>query len=253
MEGNAEALASLIKNSSYTVFFGGAGVSTESGIPDFRSDSGVYSEKYGSLSPETLVSASFLEKDPEMFFSFYKEKLIYPEARPNKAHTALARLEEAGMVKCVITQNIDSLHSEAGSKNVIELHGTVKRNYCVRCREEYSDSFVLSCDGVPKCRKCGGMVRPFVTLFEEALPPGAFEKAVSEVGKSDLLIIAGTSLVVYPAASLVRYASGKVVLINLSPTPYDDYADMVFHDKVGNVMDSVLKITEKKEQQNECT
>ncbi len=241
MNEETEKLAEMISRSRKTVFFGGAGVSTESGIPDFRSARGIYSEKYGELSPEKIVSASFYKAEPELFFNFYKEKLIYPDAGPNGAHYALAEMEKEGALSSIVTQNIDGLHSAAGAKRVIELHGSVHRNYCELCGKRYSLSFILASDGVPKCA-CGGTVRPDVTLYEEALPRGAFEEAAREVAESELLIVAGTSLSVYPAASLVRYLNGNLALINLTPTNADDSSDIVLRNPVGEVMSEVAKI-----------
>ncbi len=234
-------LAKLIKEADgKTVFFGGAGVSTESGIPDFRSADGIYSEKYGRLSPEVLVSRSYFEAEPEAFFDFYRKKLLYPDALPNDAHLSLAKLEEAGLLSCVVTQNIDGLHTAAGSKNVIELHGSSLRNHCVRCGKKYSVDAMLNSNGVPRC-ECGGIIRPDVTLYEEALPEGAFESAVRAVAESRLLIVGGTSLAVYPAASLTRYAGGKIVLINLTPTGADKGADLAIHEKIGRVLSETVR------------
>ena len=233
-------LSDMIKYSEKTVFFGGAGVSTESGIPDFRGDGGIYSETYGVLFPEMIVSGTFLKREPEAFFDFYKEKLVFPNAQPNKAHISLARLEAEGFISCVITQNIDGLHSAAGSKNVIELHGSALRNYCTVCGKNYGMDNVLKLSGVPRC-ECGGMVRPDVTLFDEALPKGAFERAARECSESTLLIVAGTSLSVYPAASLIGYAGGKTALINLTETAADGMADIVIYARVGDVMDFVCR------------
>lgn len=241
MDNNITRLAQMIKSSRKTVFFGGAGVSTESGIPDFRSADGIYSEKYGNLSPERIISASFYREEPEQFFDFYRKKLLYPEAEPNAAHRVLASLEKKGLLSAVITQNIDGLHYAAGSKNVIELHGSVNRNYCERCGRKYPLSFVLSSDLVPRCA-CGGIVRPDVTLYEEALPEGAFESAAREVHDAELMIVAGTSLSVYPAASLMQYLYGSLALINLTPTPADSVANVIIRSPVGEVMGSVAEI-----------
>lgn len=230
-------LAELIKDHGPAVFFGGAGVSTESGIPDFRSADGIYSKKYGTLSPEDIISGTFFGHDPDTFFEYYRAHLIFPDAKPNRAHIALAALESAGYIDCVITQNIDSLHTKAGSKRVYELHGTVERNYCVRCGKKYDVSYVTESHGVPRC-ECGGIVRPDVTLYDEMLPAGVFEAAASRVARAGIMIVGGTSLAVYPAASLIRYFSGHaLVVINYTPTPADSLASLVIHDSVGKTLD----------------
>ncbi len=234
-------LAELIKNHTPAVFFGGAGVSTESGIPDFRSADGIYSKKYGTLSPEDIVSGTFFGRDPDTFFEYYRAHLIFPDAKPNRAHIALAALEDAGYLDCVITQNIDSLHTKAGSKRVYELHGTVERNYCVRCGKKYGVSFVAGSNGVPRC-ECGGIVRPDVTLYDEMLPEGVFEAAAARVSRAGVMIVGGTSLAVYPAASLVRYFSGHaLVVINYTPTPADSLASLVIHDSIGKALDDAAR------------
>ncbi|MBQ2747227.1 MAG: NAD-dependent protein deacylase [Firmicutes bacterium] len=227
------------------VFFGGAGVSTESNIPDFRSESGLYNamNKYGR-SPEEMLSHSFYLGNREMFFDYYKNNLIYLDAEPNKAHKALARLEEEGKLLSVITQNIDGLHQKAGSKRVHELHGSVLRNYCTKCHEFYDVDYIMNpenCDGknglVPRCRKCGGVVKPDVVLYEESLDYNVMTEAINDIKEADLLIIGGTSLVVYPAAGFIRhFQSGKMILINKSETQYDSYADLVIHDSIGKVL-----------------
>lgn len=235
-------LSELIKKSRATVFFGGAGVSTESGIPDFRSADGIYSKKYGSLSPETIISGSFFARDPETFFDYYRSHLVFPDAAPNRAHRALAALERAGYLDCVITQNIDSLHTKAGSKRVFELHGTTERNYCVRCGKEYGIGFVTASDGVPHCTDCGHIVRPDVTLYDEMLPEGVFEAAAYRVARAELMIVGGTSLAVYPAASLVRYFGGRdLVIINYTETPADRAASLVIHASVGETLDTAAR------------
>ena len=236
-------LREIIDNSQNIVFFGGAGVSTESNIPDFRSESGLYNaqQKYGRW-PEEMLSHSFFLRHTETFFDYYKNNLIYRDAEPNKAHRALARLEEAGKLKAVITQNIDGLHQKAGSGNVYELHGSVLRNYCMDCGEFYNLDYIMdeaNCKGqIPKCKKCGGTVKPDVVLYEEALDDDCMMGAVGAIQKADTLIIGGTSLVVYPAAGLIRYFRGnKLVLINKQSTPYDSKADLVINDSIGKVMD----------------
>ena len=238
-----ERLREIIDNSDNIVFFGGAGVSTESNIPDFRSESGLYNaqQKYGR-SPEEMLSHSFFVRYTDTFFDYYKNNLIYTAAQPNKAHRALARLEETGKLKAVITQNIDGLHQKAGSRNVFELHGSVLRNYCMDCGEFYDLDYIMdeaNCEGgIPKCKKCGGTVKPDVVLYEEALDDDCMMGAIRAIQQADTLIIGGTSLVVYPAAGLIRYFGGnKLVLINKQATPYDSKADLVINDSIGKVMD----------------
>ena len=238
-----ERLRDIIANSDNIVFFGGAGVSTESNIPDFRSESGLYNaqQKYGR-SPEEMLSHSFFMRHTDTFFDYYKNNLIYRSAEPNKAHRALAKLEEQGKLKAVITQNIDGLHQKAGSRNVFELHGSVLRNYCMDCGEFYDLDYIMdeaNCDGgIPKCKKCGGTVKPDVVLYEEALDDDCMMGAIRAIQQADTLIIGGTSLVVYPAAGLIRYFGGnKLVLINKQATPYDSKADLVINDSIGKVMD----------------
>ena len=237
-----EKLKEIIKNSSNIVFFGGAGVSTESNIPDFRSSNGVFNEKLNThFTPEQLVSHSFYIKHTKEFYDFYKSKLIYPEAKPNKAHTALAKLENMGKLKAIVTQNIDGLHQMAGSKNVFELHGSVHRNYCTKCNTFYNADFILSSDDIPKCTKCGGNVKPDVVLYEENLDNDVIDGSINAISKADTLIIGGTSLVVYPAAGLIDYFKGKnLVLINKSTTPMDNVADLVINDSIGKVLDEVI-------------
>ena len=238
-----ERLREIIDNSDNIVFFGGAGVSTESNIPDFRSESGLYNaqQKYGR-SPEEMLSHSFFVRYTDTFFDYYKNNLIYTDAQPNKAHRALARLEETGKLKAVITQNIDGLHQKAGSRNVFELHGSVLRNYCMDCGEFYDLDYIMdeaNCEGgIPKCKKCGGTVKPDVVLYEEALDDDCMMGAIRAIQQADTLIIGGTSLVVYPASGLIRYFGGnKLVLINKQATPYDSKADLVINDSIGKVMD----------------
>lgn len=229
-----EQLKKWVSESRRIVFFGGAGVSTESGIPDFRSVDGLYRQKF-EYPPETIISHSFYERDPEYFFRFYREKMMPLGYEPNITHRVLARWEEEGKLAAVVTQNIDGLHQKAGSKNVCELHGSVQRNYCVRCRRQYSAEFVRDYEGVPKC-VCGGIVRPDVVLYEESLDQDTMERSVAAIADADMMIVAGTSLTVYPAAGLLRYYRGKrLVLINRDETPYDGYANLVFHAGLGDI------------------
>ena len=229
-----EQLKQWIFESNRIVFFGGAGVSTESGIPDFRSVDGLYSQKF-EYPPETIISHSFYERRPEYFFRFYREKMLPLGFAPNITHKVLARWEREGKLSAVVTQNIDGLHQKAGSKRVYELHGSVLRNYCVRCGKFHSAEFVRDSDGVPKCT-CGGTVKPDVVLYEEGLDQDTIEKSVMAIAQADLLIVAGTSLTVYPAAGLIRYYPGKrLVLINRDATPYDSYANLVFHESLGKI------------------
>lgn len=231
---NLETLKHWIQESNRIVFFGGAGVSTESGIPDFRSVDGLYSQKFDYL-PETIISHSFYLRKPEYFFRFYREKMLPLGFEPNITHKVLARWEQEGKLSAVVTQNIDGLHQKAGSKKVYELHGSVLRNYCTQCGKFHSAEFVKNCDGVPKC-SCGGTVKPDVVLYEESLNQQTLEKSVEAIQNADLLIVAGTSLTVYPAAGLVNYYGGnRLVLINRDETPYDSYADLVFHNSLGEI------------------
>ena len=234
MSGSLETLRQWIAESGNIVFVGGAGVSTESGIPDFRSVDGLYNQKYDEP-PETIISHSYFLRWPEKFYRFYREKMLYPQAEPNDCHIALADLERQGKLKAVITQNIDGLHQKAGSRNVIELHGSTLRNFCMNCGKAYSISSVLEAEGVPKC-SCGGMIKPDVVLYEESLHEGDMERAITAIRSADLFIIGGTSLTVYPAAGLVEYYRGdRLVLINKSPTPYDRYADLCISESIGKV------------------
>ena len=231
-------LQSIVDESDNIVFFGGAGVSTESGIPDFRSVDGLYNQKY-KYPPETIISHSFYRRDPEEFYRFYKDKMLFPEAKPNKAHMKLAELEAAGKLKAVITQNIAGLHQMAGSRRVIELHGSVHRNYCERCHKFYDLRYVIDAPGVPKC-SCGGTIKPDVVLYEEGLNNQDIEDAIHYISEADTLIIGGTSLVVYPAAGLIRYFRGRhLVVINMSPTQSDREADLLITDKIGSVLDQI--------------
>ena len=237
-------LAALLQKSQRIVFFGGAGMSTESGIPDFRSSKGLYNQKLNRhFSPEEMVSHSFFVNHTEEFYAFYREHLLYPQARPNAGHEALAQLERQGKLQAVITQNIDGLHQLAGSKNVIELHGSVLRNYCQKCHAVYDVSYVAEQKPVPCCQKCGGIVKPDVVLYEESLDNGLLEKAVQAISEADTLIVGGTSLVVYPAAGLIRYFRGSsLVIINKSVTQADEWADLVIHDSIGTVLKSALAL-----------
>ena len=231
---NLEKLKQWIDESKRIVFFGGAGVSTESGIKDFRSVDGLYSQKF-DYPPETIISHTFYQRKPEYFFRFYREKMLPLGFEPNITHQVLARWEAEGKLSAVVTQNIDGLHQKAGSKRVYELHGSVLRNYCTRCRKFYPAEFVRDCDGVPRC-SCGGIVKPDVVLYEESLDQNTIEKSVEAIRGADLLIVAGTSLTVYPAAGLIHYYRGsRLVLINRDATPYDSQADLVFHESLGNI------------------
>ena len=238
MNTEIEKLTQILRDSNNIVFFGGAGCSCESGIPDFRSASGLWNEKLKiNLTPEQLVSHTMFMKYPKEFFEFYRDKLIYPDAKPNAAHIALAKLEEMGKLKAVVTQNIDGLHQAAGSKHVYELHGSVLRNYCVKCHAFYDKKFILESKGVPTCTKCGGNVKPDVVLYEEGLDDNVIRGAIAAISKADTLIIGGTSLVVYPAAGLINYFRGKnLVLINKSSTSADNKADLVIHEAIGKVL-----------------
>ncbi len=233
-----EQLKQWIRESDNIVFFGGAGVSTESGIPDFRSVDGLYNQQY-DYPPETIISHTFYRRNPEEFYRFYKNKMLFPNAKPNAAHLALARLEEQGKLRAVITQNIDGLHQAAGSREVLELHGSVHRNYCTRCGEFYTLEDVMAADGVPRC-SCGGIIKPDVVLYEEGLEQKTLQKAVMYIRQAEVLIIGGTSLTVYPAAGLIDYYQGnRLVLINKSVTPMDSRADLVISGKIGEVLGQV--------------
>lgn len=235
-------LANILKDSDNIVFFGGAGVSTASGIPDFRSSNGLWNQKLNrNFTPEELVSHTMYMRYPEDFFEFYKDKLIYPQAKPNDAHIALARLEEMGKLRAVVTQNIDGLHQAAGSKKVFELHGSVLRNYCESCHAFYDEKYVLESDGIPTCTKCGGRVKPDVVLYEEGLDEDVVQGAVHAISDADTLIIGGTSLIVYPAAGLIRYFRGrKLVLINKSVTSADKNADLAINDDIAKVLSQAV-------------
>ena len=233
-------LQEIINNSDNIVLFGGAGVSTESGIQDFRSDSGIFNslKKYVE-SPEQLVSHSYYIDHTEEFFNYYKENLVFKDAEPNPAHLKLAELEKAGKLKAVITQNIDGLHQKAGSVNVLELHGSIHRNYCEFCQREYDLNYILNSKGIPRC-ECGGIIKPDVVLYEEPLNNEVLNSAVNFISKADTLIIGGTSLVVYPAAGLINYFNGsKLILINKSQTPYDNLASLVINEAIGETLSQI--------------
>jgi len=232
-------LVEVIKNSDNIVFFGGAGVSTESGIPDFRSADGIYNMKY-AYPPETILSHSFFIQNTNEFYIFYRDKLLYPDARPNKAHLALAELERRGKLKAIVTQNVDGLHMEAGSVNVMELHGSCSRYYCIDCGRSFSADILHDQAGIPHC-PCGGIIKPDVVLFEEALDQHIIEKSVQAIRSADVLIVGGTSLNVYPAAGLIQYYNGdKLVLINKSATSYDRYASLVIRDSIGETLGAAV-------------
>lgn len=232
-------LQEIIDSSDKIVFFGGAGVSTESGIPDFRSQDGLYNQKY-AYPPEQILSHTFYKYNTKEFFDFYRDKMLYLDAEPNAAHKKLAELEAAGKLTAVVTQNIDGLHQAAGSKNVYELHGSVLRNYCEKCRKFFGVEYIVNNIPVPKCDICDGTVKPDVVLYEEGLDGRTIEGAVNAIASADCLIVAGTSLNVYPAAGFIRYFRGKhFVLINRDPTPADSMADLVIHGKVGEVLSKI--------------
>lgn len=238
-----EELKSIINSSNNIVFFGGAGISTESSIPDFRSEVGLYKTKNNfSYPPEVMLSHSFFISNPEDFFDFYKTKMIYKDAKPNSAHYALAELEKRGKLKAVITQNIDGLHQLAGSKNVLELHGSVHRNHCMKCGKGFDLDYIVNSNStVPKCDSCNGTVKPDVVLYEESLDMNILNESIDYIKSADVLIVGGTSLVVYPAAGLIDYFKGsKLVLINKSSTAYDNRADLVIHDSIGSTLQSIL-------------
>lgn len=236
-----EMLKQWLKESGGIVFFGGAGVSTESGIPDFRSVDGLYHQQY-DYPPETILSHSFYVRKPEEFYRFYRNKMLFPDAEPNRAHKALAKLESEGKLQAVITQNIDGLHQKAGSREVLELHGSVLRNNCSRCGKSYGLETILNSKGAPKC-ECGGAIKPDVVLYEEGLDQNTIQKAVHYIANADVLIIGGTSLTVYPAAGLIDYYRGnKLVLINKSVTSMDSRADLVIDGKIGEVLGDVVGV-----------
>lgn len=233
-----EQLQLMIDESQRIVFFGGAGVSTESNIPDFRSADGLYQQKY-NYPPEQIVSHSFFMRHPEDFYAFYKEKMMFLDAKPNAAHFKIAELEKIGKITAVVTQNIDGLHQSAGSQNVLELHGSILRNYCMKCNKTYDAHYVKNASGVPRCT-CGGIVRPDVVLYEEGLDSDVIRKSIQAISEADMLIIGGTSLVVYPAASFIDYFHGKyIAVINMSETGKDSMADLVIREPIGTVLSQI--------------
>lgn len=233
-----EKLQRWIDESSNIVFFGGAGVSTESGIPDFRSVDGLYNQQY-KYPPETIISHSFFIQNTEEFYDFYKKKMIFLDAKPNNAHFKLTELENKGKLKVVITQNIDGLHQIAGTKNVLELHGSIHRNYCQKCNRHYNVEVILNSKTIPKC-ECGGIIKPDVVLYEESLDSHILQNSIEYISNADMLIIGGTSLAVYPAAGLVNYyKKDKLILINKSSTPYDNRADLLIHGNIAEVLNTI--------------
>lgn len=238
MENKIQILNNLIKNSKKIVFFGGAGVSTESGIPDFRSKDGIYNQKY-DYPPEEILSHNFFMNNPKAFYKFYKDKLNSLNSQPNITHYKLAKLENKGKVTAIVTQNIDGLHQKAGSKNVLELHGSILRNYCMKCHKFYDAKHIFLSDCVPVC-DCGGMIKPDVILYGEPLPEDIWQEAIKKIEEADLLIVGGTSLSVYPAALLISYFKNKnIVLINRSKTNYDNKASLIINDNLGNVFSQI--------------
>ena len=236
---NIAKLREIVENSQRIVFFGGAGVSTESGIPDFRSVDGLYNQQW-DYPPETILSHSFFMKKTEEFYRFYRAKMICSDAKPNAAHLKLAELENQGKLTAIVTQNIDGLHQAAGSKKVYELHGSVLRNYCTKCRKFFGVDAITGSEGIPFCDSCGGVIKPDVVLYEEGLDDSVVSGAVKAISEADTLIIGGTSLNVYPAAGLVRYFRGQnLVMINMSPTPMDNSADLLICDKIGKVFSKI--------------
>lgn len=240
---NMNEFVNMLRESENIVFFGGAGVSTESGIPDFRSEQGIYNtRRQFGVSPEEILSHTYFLRHTDKFFDFYKSTMVYTSAKPNKAHEALAKLEAMGKLKAIVTQNIDGLHQAAGSKTVYELHGTIHKNYCMKCGKYYDLDYVMKAPGVPHCQQCGGIVKPDVVLYEESLDEETIEKSISAIAKADMLIVGGTSLNVYPAAGFVRYyRGGRLVLINKSDTPYDGYADLLIHDSIGKILSEAVE------------
>lgn len=242
-QDNIMKLKKMIEASDNIVFFGGAGVSTESGIPDFRSETGIYNtvHKYG-CSPEQILSHTFFMRKPEVFYDFYKTTMVYDDAQPNDAHKALAKLEGMGKLKAIVTQNIDGLHQKAGSRTVYEVHGTILQNYCMKCGQSYKLDYIMQSEGVPRCMKCGGMIKPDVVLYEEGLDDTTIRRSVEAIANADVLIIGGTSLNVYPAAGFINYYQGdKLVLINKSETPYDRKANLLIHDSIGKVLKACVE------------
>lgn len=235
-----QQLQQLIDQYDNLVFFGGAGVSTESGIPDFRSVDGLYNQQY-DYPPETIISHSFFKKNPEEFYRFYKDKMLVLDAKPNNAHKKLAELEQAGKLRAIVTQNIDGLHQAAGSKVVYELHGSVHRNYCMRCHEFYDGEYMFHTEGIPRCEKCGGILKPDVVLYEEGLDMVTMQQAIRAISLAEVLIVGGTSLVVYPAAGLLQYFKGKaLVVINKGATPMDQKADLLIQEPIGEVFGQIV-------------
>ena len=250
MEDKIKRLSEIIENSKSVVLFTGAGISVPSGIPDFRSASGLYNSgltKYG-VSPEEAISHHFYKLYPELFFEFYKENMVFKDAKPNIAHKFFAELEKQGKLKAVVTQNIDGLHEKAGSKNVFNIHGNVYENYCEECYEKYGLEFVLKQEGIPFCEKCGGIVRPNVVLYEEGLDQNIYQGAIDAISQADTMIVVGTSLVVQPAASLIKryFVGDKLVLINLQETPYDNVADLVINEKIEKVVEKLENLAKQK-------
>ena len=240
MDEKIQKLKEIIDGSDNIVFFGGAGVSTESGVPDFRSVDGLYNQEY-DYPPETILSHTFYKRNPEEFYRFYHNKMLFPDAKPNAAHKALAKLEKKGKLKAVVTQNIDGLHQAAGSETVYELHGSVHRNYCESCGKLYGLKDIIAQKGAPKC-SCGGIIKPDVVLYEEGLDQNTIRKSIEAISNADVLIIGGTSLAVYPAAGLVDYYRGnKLVLINKSSTPKDSRADLIINDAIGKVLGQIVE------------
>ncbi len=236
-----QKLTEMIRESDNIVFFGGAGVSTESNIPDFRSTDGLYHQEY-DYPPETILSHTFFMRRTDEFYRFYQKKMLFLDAQPNPAHLALAKLEEMGKLRAVITQNIDGLHQAAGSENVQELHGSVLRNYCMKCHAFYDANYIKKADGIPRCEYCGGLVKPDVVLYEEGLDKNTIETSISAIHEADMLIIGGTSLVVYPAAGLIDYYRGKkLVLINRDATPCDNRADLIVRAPIGQVFAQIME------------
>lgn len=241
MANEQETLKNWIEESNNIVFFGGAGVSTESGIPDFRGEKGIFKaiNDYG-VRPEVILSHSFFKVNKDVFFDYYKKNLVCIDAKPNKAHIALAKLEEEGKLKAILTQNIDNLHQKAGSKNVLELHGTLYKNYCIKCGKNFDIDYVMKGETITKCDSCGGVVRPAVVLYEEGLDEEVLEKSIKYISEADMLIVGGTSLAVYPAAGLINYYRGdKLVLINKSTTGYDSKADLIIRENIGEVLGKI--------------
>ena len=238
-----EIVKQLIKESKNIVFFGGAGVSTESKIPDFRSEIGLYNDKNkNSFRPEEILSHSFFTKNTESFYDFYKKRMIYKDAKPNSAHYALRDLENQGKLKAIITQNIDGLHQLAGSKNVLELHGSIYKNKCTKCNRKFDLSYVInSSEVIPKCNECNGIIKPEVVLYEESLDMEIFNQAINYINQAEILIVGGSSLVVYPAAGLVKnYIGNKLILINKEKTPYDYKANFIFNDSIGKILSNII-------------